>query len=50
MHVAGGDVWSRGRGNDLQHSVFTTTIITGPDFWQAKCQQLPIRLGTKTED
>lgn len=47
--VAGTGVWRRGRGNDLQHSVPSAGIITGPDLWQDTSQQLPTRPGPKPE-
>lgn len=39
----------RGRGNDLQHSVLSAGIITGPDLRQDTSQQLPTRPGTDVE-
>lgn len=47
--VAGTGVWRRDRGNDLQRSVLSAGIITGPDLWQDTCQQLPTRPGPQPE-
>lgn len=47
--VAGTGVKSQGRGNDLQGSVVSVGIITGPDLWQDTSQQLPTRPGPKLE-
>lgn len=47
--VAGTGFWKGGMGNDLQRSVLSAWIITGPDLWQDTSQQLPTGTGTDIE-